>query len=226
MFSRFCDIDDTDRIVIMRPLVHVVDVARDIGEGKLDRRMRLPPFHAAGGDETDPTVWNRLEAEVLDLDALVGQLLAHSRVEFDRIERRPVDPVELCDHALERVGVDATCLDVQIDVRPINVDPTLWSRALTNLLRNAIEHGGGVERLAVFERDGQFCVEVRDRGPGFGQREPSELFRSFVRGANSRGGSLGLGLSLVERIAAAHQGRAWASNRPGGGAQAGFSAVW
>jgi CheY-like chemotaxis protein len=67
------------------------------------------------------------------------------------------------------------------------------------------------------------CFSVEDRGPGFAEGEPERVFASFVQGRARAGGSLGLGLSLVERIAKAHGGRVWARNRNVEGACVGLS---
>ena len=63
-------------------------------------------------------------------------------------------------------------------------------------------------------------LTVSDRGPGFPKESLERVFDAFYRGDGSS--SLGLGLSLVERIARAHAGRAWAENRPDGGASVHF----
>ncbi len=67
-------------------------------------------------------------------------------------------------------------------------------------------------------RDGdEVAIEVEDRGAGFGEGEEARVFEPFYR--RSEQGSLGLGLSLVKRIAEAHGGRAYAENRLEGGAR-------
>ena len=93
-------------------------------------------------------------------------------------------------------------------------DPTLVQRAVGNLVQNAAVHGGGVLALRLRGGDGGRAVtfEVDDGGPGFAPGEEEQVFRPFHRGKGS-GASLGLGLSLVRRIAEAHGGQAYARTR-------------
>jgi signal transduction histidine kinase len=99
------------------------------------------------------------------------------------------------------------------------VDPTLFRRAVANLLDNARVHGGGALAVRIERRDGRVAIEVDDAGPGVPADRRADAFRAFVP---SSGGGLGLGLALVSRIAVAHGGGAWISDRPGGGARVGF----
>ena len=69
----------------------------------------------------------------------------------------------------------------------------------------------------------ELCFAVCDAGPGIAESVLPRVFESFVRGERGGASSLGLGLSLVRRIAEAHGGRAFAENREGGGARVGFS---
>ena len=175
----------------------------------------------------DARTGEEIEAEVSEIDALVGQLLANARLDFAAVDARPLDAVELAVRAVERAGLDPTVLDVAEPApRPL-ADPTLLQRALANLLENARRHGGGVDTFRVRSSDGgRVAFEVDDRGPGFAPGEAArafEAFRSAPGGDPRREGSLGLGLALVRRIAEAHGGRAYAANRPDGpGARVGF----
>jgi signal transduction histidine kinase len=65
----------------------------------------------------------------------------------------------------------------------------------------------------------RFAAE--DQGPGFADGDAERAFTAFFRG--SEHGTLGLGLSLVRRIAEAHGGTTFAANRPEGGARVGFA---
>jgi signal transduction histidine kinase len=84
-----------------------------------------------------------------------------------------------------------------------------------------------VEALRILERDGHLAFCVDDRGPGLLPGEETRVFEPFYRkdrgGEAREAGSIGLGLALVQRIARAHGGEAFAENRPGGGARVGFS---
>ncbi len=163
-----------------------------------------------------PELLDELDREVLEVDALVDQLLASSRLDFGALDTRELDVAVEAARALERHGVDAAVLDVEAEGCTVAADPTLLRSALANLVRNAVEHGGGVTRVAVRRTLEAVEVDVEDAGPGFGDADLARAFEPFFR---KTGSGLGLGLSLVDRIARAHGGSARAVNREGGGAR-------
>ncbi len=183
-------------------------------------RIRLITEMARDKGAPDATL-DDLDREVVEMDALVGDLLASSRLDFAVLSRRPIDAVEAVARALERAGVDAGLLAAggEGDVEPLRVeaDATLLARALANLVDNAKKHGGGIESVRVRREGEEVAIEVEDRGMGFAEGDETRIFEPFYR--RSEQGSLGLGLSLVKRIAEAHGGRAYAENRLGGGAR-------
>jgi two-component system OmpR family sensor kinase len=174
---------------------------------------------------TDEKLLRSAELEIEEIDDLTGRLLASSRLDFDGIDLRAIDARDLAATALERAGLPAELLAVELENTTFQGDPTLLQRALANLLANAKTYGGGVRRLLVHERTGLLCFSVEDAGPGFAQGDLARVFKPFVRGAKGNGNasdvgpSLGLGLHLVQRIAQAHGGTAEAENLEAGGAR-------
>jgi len=169
----------------------------------------------------DPRRLDALEAELIEIDALVGQLLAQSKLDFSALDRRSLKATELAVAALERAGFDAERLRDESQGAHVSADPSLMARALANLIDNAVRHGDGLMELALV-RDGEsLTFAVRDRGAGIAAEILPKLFAPFERGGNNAG--LGLGLALVERIARAHGGRAFAEQSGLGGASVGFT---
>jgi signal transduction histidine kinase len=177
----------------------------------------------AGSEGVGSTRLAEIEAEIVGLDALIGKLLASSRLEFGTLTRTTLGAGALARRAIEGLNLPLGLLDDSSDGALLDVDPTLVGRALGNLLENAVRHAGGVERLSVTADGERVRFEVLDRGPGFAKEVLDRAFEPFYSTgatAASNSSSLGLGLSLVSRIAKAHGGRAFAENREDGGARA------
>ena len=170
-------------------------------------------------DTGDTKALEGLDREILTLDDLVGKLLASSKLEFGNLDRRTLDLGELVSDAATSAGIVPEAIEAIGEVRAA-IDPTLVRRAVANLLDNARVHGGGAIAVRIERRAGQVAIEVDDAGPGVTSDRRADAFRAFVP---SSGGGLGLGLALVSRIAVAHGGGAWITDRPGGGARVGFT---
>ena len=185
-------------------------------------RMRLVSEIARDGGST-PKTFDDLDREVVEMDALVGELLANSRVDFGLLQVRELDARDAAVFALERAGLPLELLAVE-GAEKVRADPTLLARALGNLIDNAKKHGGAVERFVVRKGDQRHVVfEVQDRGPGIPADSLTRVFEPFERAGDKKAEGLGLGLNLVKRIAEAHKGSAFALNRELGGATVGIS---
>ena len=101
----------------------------------------------------------------------------------------------------------------------VDVDRDRVEQALSNLIENALVHGGGEVELFVEQHNGTIELHVADRGPGFPAAFIGRAFDRFSRADEARGrGGAGLGLAIVGLVAQAHGGRALARNRADGGA--------
>jgi signal transduction histidine kinase len=121
----------------------------------------------------------QLEREVTEIDALVSDLLASSRIDFTALTRTDLDAVEVAKNGLERAGVDASRLEVSGGPLKFSGDATLVARAVSNLLENAKRHAGGVEILRVELRPSVVAFIVEDGGPGFAPGDEERVFEPF-----------------------------------------------
>ena len=85
---------------------------------------------------------------------------------------------------------------------------TALARAISNLVDNACRYAGRAD-LELEEEAAQIRITVRDDGPGIPEAEIERMRRPFERLDQSRRseeGGIGLGLSIVERVAEMHGG--------------------
>jgi two-component system, OmpR family, sensor histidine kinase KdpD len=99
-------------------------------------------------------------------------------------------------------------------------DPILIEQVMINLVENAIRHtpANSPIYISAWVHEDDIIVEVADRGPGVPIGDEERVFEKFYRvgGLRQGDGGMGLGLTLCRAIVAAHDGRIWLDNRPGG----------
>jgi len=103
------------------------------------------------------------------------------------------------------------------------VDSAWFRQAVINLVDNAIRHtpADGQVDVRIGHDEGRVMLVVEDTGAGFDEHFLVQAFEPFARrsAGEAGNGSVGLGLPIVQAIAEAHHGRAWAENRPAGGSR-------
>lgn len=153
-----------------------------------------------------------LQRTVFRLSHMVGQMLDAERLALRGRRRETVDLVELARAATAEVAPLAVSHGYEMGFSSdtekvtVNADPDAVSRALANLLGNAVAHGGGSGTIEVQVRADR-KVEVSDQGPGVPLEARERIFEPFHRERWDRDGC-GLGLHLVREIMRAHGGEA------------------
>ena len=96
---------------------------------------------------------------------------------------------------------------------------TLIDRLASNLVDNALEHGGAPVELRTRREGEDWIFEVRDHGPGIPEDRIEEAGKPFARldPARSGDGHCGLGLAIVARLARKRRGHYRIRNAPDGG---------
>ena len=112
----------------------------------------------------------------------------------------------------------------QADLPNVRGIDRLLREALANYISNAVKYTdkGGTIIVRAFRQGDVVRIEVADDGKGITEQDQQRLFQEFVRlGREARGLGrpigMGLGLSIVRRIAEAHRGRAGVVSQVGQG---------
>ena len=196
-------------------------VDSDVGTREAPGRERTadaPLVPDASSRATRQRYVARLDADVARMERLVEVLLEFTRLDARLRERGDAPSADVASARLDLAAVARRCcaeldadgrrLDLECDAAlpAIDAHETHVSMLLANLLQNARRFGR--ERILVGVRavaDG-VALEVEDDGEGIPVEDRERLRRPFERGARLAGEcGYGLGLAIVERIAAWHR---------------------
>lgn len=164
----------------------------------------------------------QLMLDVARLSSLADQLLDLERLDGGSARPTRVNLCALVGEAVTDIAPLAVAsradlsFDAPVDPIEILADGQSILRVVTNLIQNAIAHGGSGVAIAV-EVVRPAELRVRDNGPGIAPGDRTQIFEPFFRRSNTTGS--GLGLHLVQEIVTRHGGTIQANEAPGGGAE-------
>jgi two-component system, OmpR family, sensor histidine kinase TctE len=209
------------------PLVRAVnDALRRLDEGyERQRRFIASAAHELRTpiailrvkvDAAEEAATRKLGGDVQRLANLAEQLLDLQRLDTERNDEN-IDLSAL----VRRVAGDLAplliasdrAIEVAVDEPlPVRGDAGAIERVVTNLVQNAIEHGGRHVTIRVHGSG----FEVEDNGPGIPAEERERVFEPFHR-LTPRSTGTGLGLNLVQQVIERHDGHVSIIGAPGGG---------
>lgn len=188
----------------------VNDASRDkflsqvlIGIGRADRLVSQM-LRLARLDPDNPALMG--EKDILDIKALF-------------LEAQDIEAV----HVKEKN--QTFMLNIAHNAQTIEGIENLLLIAVSNLIGNASRYApeGTVITLGSWRDEQTYGLYVQDQGAGIPQAELPDITQRFKRGADVTAEGAGLGLAIVERIAAIHQIRLLLTNLPQGGLRASLS---
>jgi K+-sensing histidine kinase KdpD len=161
-----------------------------------------------------PYLAEQIATSTSTLGELLDSLLDISRLdvagikpEIRRFALRPI--FERLNNSFRRAAVDR---NISLNFRPSSLwgksDPVMIERMLANLISNALRYTqpGGRILVVARQRRSHILLEVRDNGPGIAAEHQAAIFAEFYQVGNTareQNKGLGLGLSIVDRLARA-----------------------
>ena len=175
----------------------------------------------------------RIQREAENLNEMIGQLLAITRLESgaQEIRQTEVDLARLVRQIADDADFEARSRRRTVRVNScdscvVSGTEDLLRRAIENVIRNAVQYTAEDTevqvdlRCALTGRDQLALITVRDHGAGVPEHALKEIFRPFYRVEDARdreSGGAGLGLAIAERSVRLHGGSVVAANAVDGG---------
>jgi two-component system sensor histidine kinase KdpD len=161
------------------------------------------------------------------LNRLIENLLSMSRLESGRITPHMdwCDVHDLINRIIENLHAELASFNLMVvipdDMPLVRLDFGLMEQILHNLVYNACQYAikNTNLRIKTYYDQGNFVLEVMDRGPGFPKDALPFIFNKFYRVEGSKAGGTGLGLSIVKGFVEAQKGTVTVENRQHGGAR-------
>jgi two-component system sensor histidine kinase CpxA len=166
----------------------------------------------------------RLKQELERIDSMLDEILTFSRLDAGQyqLDISPCDLTAMLNELIALNQVDADNKQQSLQLKApgqlwLDVDVRLLSRAIENILRNAIKFSpcNSTILFSLQQQAQQVMLQICDEGPGLPDAELSAVFQPFYRVSNSRNqqtGGTGLGLAIVAQIMRQHNGSVRAVN--------------
>jgi len=167
----------------------------------------------------------RVRRSIDKAESMIEALLTLAVSDQGKLSTEYTDLATWAEDALDSAAPEIERQDLKVDAQlaPAEMigDPQLLSRMVANLIDNAVRHNepGGWIRLRTGRRDAGAYLEIANSGPFIQDDAVPALFEPFRR-LESRTGSrdgVGLGLSIVRSVVAAHRAAITARSQPDGG---------
>ncbi len=150
-----------------------------------------------------------INKEINNINFLIQVLLKLSRFDANVIKynNKFNSLKSIIDKSIDNLSSLCDLKNIQMFTKiPNNLDiycDSHWQiEAITNILKNCLEHSENGSTIEVFATDNKIYSEIiiKDNGTGIPEKDLKHIFKRFYRGQNSKEDSVGIGLSLAKSI--------------------------
>lgn len=159
--------------------------------------------------ETKAEFAKDIKREVTNINFLVQALLKLSKLDANSVKfiNEDVTVESIITESMKNVAVLSDLRNVKIQVNgdknaKVHCDFKWQVEAITNILKNAIEHSNTNGNIQINYEENQVYtkIEIIDYGVGIDKEDLPHIFERFYKGKNSSPESVGIGLALSKSI--------------------------
>ena len=150
-----------------------------------------------------------IKREITNINFLVQSLLKLSKLDADSVKfvNEYVSVLDIIKNSIKNVSVLCDLKNVNIEINGNETDKIYcdlkWQvEAVTNILKNCVEHSNNNGKIHVSYEENQVYskIEIQDYGTGIDKDDLPHIFERFYKGKNSSNDSVGIGLALSKTI--------------------------
>ena len=156
-----------------------------------------------------------MKREVMNINFLVKSILKLSRLDTNTVKfiSKKESVKEIINEAILNVSLLSDLKNVKIGTNLsdsfINCDYKWQIEALTNILKNSIEHSYENNKVLIesSENNAYVKITIKDFGSGIAKEDINHIFERFYKGKDSDYDSIGIGLALSKSIIEKQNGK-------------------
>ena len=156
-----------------------------------------------------------IKRELLNINFLALNLLKLSKLDSNTVHfiKKEVSLDEIVTSSIKNIAplCDLKNITITKNLEPgikINCDLNWQVEAITNILKNCVEHSKENSKIDITTATNKvyLSIKIRDYGDGISEKDLPHIFERFYKGASSSSNSIGIGLSLAQKIIESNDG--------------------
>lgn len=148
-----------------------------------------------------------IKREINNINFLVQSILKLSKLDSNTIHfiKEDINVKKIIDESIKNVSALCDLKNITIDIKGdtsaiINCDFKWQVEALSNIIKNAIEHAESKVTLILEDNKVYFKINIVNDGEPIDKEDIKHIFERFYKGKNASSDSIGIGLALSKSI--------------------------
>ncbi len=177
-------------------------------------------------DEEGKRILQNIKHNATKMGSLIDDLLAFSRLGRKELQKTDIDLNEMLEGVVIELNKTTTHqAKIKINkLHHVKADYGLLYQAIFNVISNGVKYSSKKKdpkvEVSSYEKNGEVTICIKDNGAGFNMQYANKLFGVFQRlHSQEEFEGTGVGLAIVQRVIAKHDGKVWGEGEVDKGAK-------